>query len=80
MIRIGSMDTMALGVAQFAHQQSIEVTVIYPLWVKPISSNVTAMCAKYSTVVVMEEGNKLAGSDCTIDVCLREARSECNVR
>ena len=78
-ISIGSMASMALEVAQLAHQQSIEVTVIDPLWVKPISSNVTAMCAKYSTVVVMEDGIKHAGIASTISESLREAGSECIV-
>ena len=78
-ISIGSMASMALEVAQLAHQQSIEVTVIDPLWVKPISSNVTALCAKYATVVVMEDGIKHAGIASTISESLREAGSECIV-
>ena len=78
-ISIGSMASMALEVALLAHQQSIEVTVIDPLWVKPISSNVTALCAKYSTVVVIEDGIKHAGIASTISESLREAGSECVV-
>ena len=78
-ISIGSMASMALEVAQLAHKQSIEVTVIDPLWVKPMSSNVTALCAKYSTVVVMEDGIKHAGIASTISESLREAGSSCSV-
>ena len=78
-ISIGSMASMALEVAQLAHKQSIEVTVIDPLWVKPMSSNVTALCAKYSTVVVMEDGIKHAGIASTISESLREAGSQCSV-
>lgn len=78
-ISIGSMASMALEVAQLAHQQSIEITVIDPLWVKPISSNVTALCAKYSTVVVMEDGIRHAGIASTISESLREAGSQCSV-
>ena len=78
-ISIGSMASMALEVAQLAHKQSIEVTVIDPLWVKPMSSNVTALCAKYSTVVVMEDGIKHAGIASTISENLREAGSSCSV-
>ena len=79
-ISIGSMAAMALEVAQLAHKESIEVTVIDPLWVKPISSNLTALCAKYSTVVVMEDGIKHAGIASTISESLREAGSPCVVR
>jgi 1-deoxy-D-xylulose-5-phosphate synthase len=78
-ISIGSMASMALEVAQLAHKQSIEVTVIDPLWVKPMSSNVTALCAKFSTVVVMEDGIKHAGIASTISESLREAGSSCSV-
>jgi 1-deoxy-D-xylulose-5-phosphate synthase len=78
-ISIGSMASMALEVAQLAHKESIEVTVIDPLWVKPISGNVTALCAKYSTVVVMEDGIKHAGIASTISEALREAGSSCSV-
>ena len=78
-ISIGSMASMALEVAQLAHKESIEVTVIDPLWVKPMSSNVTALCAKYSTVVVMEDGIKHAGIASTISESLREAGSQCAV-
>jgi 1-deoxy-D-xylulose-5-phosphate synthase len=73
------MASMALEVAQLAHKESIEVTVIDPLWVKPMSSNVTALCAKYSTVVVMEDGIKHAGIASTISESLREAGSQCAV-
>ena len=78
-ISVGSMASMALEVAQLAHKESIEVTVIDPLWVKPMSSNVTALCAKYSTVVVMEDGIKHAGIASTISESLREAGSQCSV-
>jgi 1-deoxy-D-xylulose-5-phosphate synthase len=78
-ISIGSMASMALEVAQLAHKVSIEVTVIDPLWVKPMSSNVTAMCARYSTVVVMEDGIKHAGIASTISESLREAGSQSTV-
>lgn len=78
-ISVGSMAAMALDVAQLAQKQGIEVTVIDPLWVKPISSNVTALCAQYSTVVVMEDGIKHAGIASTISEALREAGSDCFV-
>ena len=78
-ISVGSMAAMALDVAQLAQKQGIEVSVIDPLWVKPISSNVTALCAQYSTVVVMEDGIKHAGIASSISEALREAGSDCFV-
>lgn len=79
LISIGSMASMALEVAQLAQQQSIEITVVDPLWVKPISPAVIAMCADYSTVVVMEDGIKHAGIASTISEALRDAGSECQL-
>jgi 1-deoxy-D-xylulose-5-phosphate synthase len=75
LISVGSMAAMALEVAQLAHQQSIEITVIDPLWVKPISSNVTALCAEYSTIVVMEDGIKHAGIASTLSEALGQQGS-----
>jgi 1-deoxy-D-xylulose-5-phosphate synthase len=75
-ISIGSMAAMALDVAQLAGEQAIEITVIDPLWVKPMSANVTALCAEFSTIVVMEDGIKHAGIASTISESLREAGSD----
>jgi 1-deoxy-D-xylulose-5-phosphate synthase len=75
-ISVGSMAGMALEVAQLAKAQSIEITVIDPLWVKPISPAVIALCANYSTVVVMEDGIKHAGIASSISEALRETGSQ----
>ena len=75
-ISVGSMASMALDVAQLAHEQSVEITVVDPLWVKPISPAVIAMCGEYTTVVVMEDGIKHAGIASTISEALRETGSQ----
>ena len=79
LISVGSMAGMALEVAQLAHQKSIEITVVDPMWVKPISPAVIAMCADYSSVVVMEDGIKHAGIASTISETLRETGSNCSL-
>ena len=79
LISIGSMASMALEVAQLAKQQSIEITVVDPLWVKPISPAIIAMCADYSTVVVMEDGIKHGGIASSISEVLRDAESICTL-
>ena len=75
-ISVGSMASMALEVTRLAHEQSVEITVVDPLWVKPISPAVIAMCGEYSTVVVMEDGIKHAGIASTISEALRETGSQ----
>jgi 1-deoxy-D-xylulose-5-phosphate synthase len=77
LISVGSMASMAMEVASLAKKQSIEITVIDPLWVKPISPDVIAMCGQYGTVIVMEDGIKHAGIASTISEALREAGSNC---
>ena len=79
MISIGSMAGMAIGVAQLAKSKSIEVTVVDPLWVKPIPNSLLKMCADYSTVVVMEDGIKHAGIASTISEALRDAGIDCSL-
>jgi len=76
LISVGSMASMALDVARLAHEQSIEVTVVDPLWVKPITPAVIAMCGEYSTIVVMEDGIKHAGIASSISEALRETGSQ----
>ena len=76
LISVGSMASMALDVARLAHEQSIEVTVVDPLWVKPISPAVIAMCGEYSTIVVMEDGIKHAGIASSLSEALRETGSQ----
>ena len=78
-ISIGSMAGLAIEVASLAKSQSIEVTVVDPLWVKPIPNALLKMCADYSTVVVMEDGIKHAGIGSTISEALRESGSDCSL-
>lgn len=78
-ISVGAMAGMAIEVAQLAKAQSIDITVVDPLWVKPISPDVIALCAGYSTVVVMEDGIKHAGIASTISEALVESGSQCIV-
>ena len=78
-ISVGAMAGMAIEVAQIAKAQSIEITVVDPLWVKPISPAVIALCSNYSTVVVMEDGIKHAGIASTISEALRNAGINCSL-
>jgi 1-deoxy-D-xylulose-5-phosphate synthase len=78
-ISVGSMAGMALEVAQLARTQSMEITVVDPLWVKPIPQSLIRMCAEYDTVVVLEDGIKHAGIASTISEYLRESGSTCSL-
>jgi 1-deoxy-D-xylulose-5-phosphate synthase len=79
LISVGAMAGMAIEVAQIAHEQSIEITVVDPVWVKPISPTVISMCGEYSTVVVLEDGIKHAGIASAISESLREAGMNCSL-
>ena len=79
LISVGAMAGMALEVAQIAKERSIEITVVDPVWVKPISPAVIAMCADYSSVVVLEDGIKHAGIASAISESLRESGSNCSL-
>ena len=79
LISVGAMAGMALEVAQIAKERSIEITVVDPVWVKPISPAVIAMCADYSNVVVLEDGIRHAGIASAISESLRESGSNCSL-
>ena len=79
-ISIGSMAGMALDVAKHAHEKSIEVTAVDPLWVKPIAPSLLSMCSEYETVVVMEDGIKHAGIASSISEALRDGQITCNLQ
>jgi 1-deoxy-D-xylulose-5-phosphate synthase len=79
LISVGAMAGMALEVAQLAQAQGIEITVVDPVWVKPISPAVIALCADYETVIVVEDGIKHAGIASAISETLREAGSNCSL-
>jgi 1-deoxy-D-xylulose-5-phosphate synthase len=79
LISVGSMAGMAIEVAEHAKEKSIEITVVDPLWVKPISPTLLTMCAQYETVVVMEDGIKHAGIASSISEALRDAQIKCNL-
>ena len=78
-ISVGSMAGLALEVAQLAKTQSIEITVVDPLWVKPLPKSLLTMCADYDTVIVMEDGIKHAGIASTISEALRESGTKCSL-
>lgn len=79
LISVGAMAGMALEVAQLAKAQGIEITVVDPVWVKPISPAVIALCADYETVVVLEDGIKHAGIASAISETLRETGRNCSL-
>jgi 1-deoxy-D-xylulose-5-phosphate synthase len=79
LISVGAMAGMAIEVAQLAQVQSIEITAIDPVWVKPIPSTVISMCADYPTVVVLEDGIKHAGIASAISESLREVGINCSL-
>jgi 1-deoxy-D-xylulose-5-phosphate synthase len=78
-VSVGSMAGMAIEVAQLAKEQSIEITVVDPVWVKPVPQSLIKMCANYGTVIVMEDGIKHAGIASTISEMLRESGSTCSL-
>jgi 1-deoxy-D-xylulose-5-phosphate synthase len=78
-ISVGSMAGMAIEVAQLAKTQAIEVTVVDPLWVKPLPHALLQMCAEYETVIVMEDGIKHAGIASSISEALRESGTNCEL-
>jgi len=78
-ISVGSMAGMAIEIAELASLKSLDITVVDPLWVKPISPALLALCSNFKTVLVMEDGIKHAGIASSISEALREQQIECTL-
>lgn len=79
LISIGAMAEISLEIAQVANERSIDISVVDPIWVKPIPTELLRMCAEYSAVVVLEDGIQHAGIASTISETLRQSKTQCNL-
>lgn len=79
LVSIGAMAEISLEIAQIANERSIDVSVVDPIWVKPIPPGLIQMCADFSAVVVLEDGIQHAGIASTLSEALRESKTQCNL-
>ena len=73
LVSIGAMAPLAIDAASQAFREGVGVTVIDPLWVKPLpADSLLAMAPRFIRVVVLEDGIKHGGIASTLSELFRE--------
>ena len=73
LVSIGAMAPLAIDAAAQAFREGVGVTVIDPLWVKPLpADSILAMAPRFKRVVVLEDGIKHGGIASTLSELFRE--------
>jgi 1-deoxy-D-xylulose-5-phosphate synthase len=74
LVSIGAMAPLAIDAAAQAFREGVGVTVIDPLWVKPLpADSLLAMAPRFKRVVVLEDGIKHGGIASTLSELFRES-------
>jgi 1-deoxy-D-xylulose-5-phosphate synthase len=76
LISVGAMATMAVEAASQAYREGVGVTVIDPLWVKPLPKSLITMADRYKSVVVVEDGISHGGIASALSEMFRSAGLE----
>ncbi|MCX6430354.1 MAG: 1-deoxy-D-xylulose-5-phosphate synthase [Actinobacteria bacterium] len=76
-LAVGPFAAMALEIAETL--TNIPITVVDPLWVKPLSAQLLAYCASFSMLVVIEDGIEHGGIATTISEELRANHSSIQI-
>jgi 1-deoxy-D-xylulose-5-phosphate synthase len=73
LVSIGALAPLAIDAAAQAFREGVGVTVIDPLWVKPLpADSLLAMAPRFKRVVVLEDGIKHGGIASTLSELFRE--------
>ena len=80
LVAVGSLVPMCLAVAERAADHGIEVTVVDPRWVLPVSGDLVAMASEHRLVVTVEDGGRAGGVGTTLSQALQDADCDVPVR
>jgi 1-deoxy-D-xylulose-5-phosphate synthase len=72
LVAVGSMVPMCLAAAERAADHGIEVTVVDPRWVLPVSEELVALAAGHRLVVTVEDGGRAGGVGTTLTQALQD--------
>ncbi|MGY1783237.1 1-deoxy-D-xylulose-5-phosphate synthase [Geodermatophilus sp. SYSU D01036] len=80
LVAVGAMVPMCLAAAERAADHGIEVTVVDPRWVLPVSDALVEMAAAHRLVVTVEDGGRAGGVGTTLSQALQDRQHDVPVR
>jgi 1-deoxy-D-xylulose-5-phosphate synthase len=72
-VAVGPMVATCLDVAQRLRAQGIGVTVVDPLWVKPLSADLVELAAAHRLVVSVEDNGRVGGCGSVLSQAIADA-------
>jgi 1-deoxy-D-xylulose-5-phosphate synthase len=80
LVAVGSMVPMCLAAAERAADHGIDVTVVDPRWVIPVSEELVALASGFRLVVTVEDGGRAGGIGTTLTQALQDCSCDVPVR
>jgi 1-deoxy-D-xylulose-5-phosphate synthase len=80
LVAVGSMVPMCLAVAERAADHGIDVTVVDPRWVLPVSPELAVLASGFRLVVTVEDGGRAGGVGTTLTQVLQDRQCDVPVR
>ncbi|MGY1690933.1 1-deoxy-D-xylulose-5-phosphate synthase [Geodermatophilus sp. SYSU D01105] len=80
LVAVGSMVPTCLAAAERAADHGIEVTVVDPRWVLPVSPELVDLAAEHRLVVTVEDGGRAGGVGSTLTQALQDRGCDVPVR
>lgn len=80
LIAVGTTAAVALEAAGLCAERGVEITVVDPLWVKPLPGELAALAAGHALVVTVEDGLRTGGVGTAVVQALQEAGVRTPVR
>ena len=80
LVAVGSMVPMCLAVAERAADHGVDVTVVDPRWVLPVSPELAVLASGFRLVVTVEDGGRAGGVGTTLSQVLQDRQCDVPVR
>jgi len=80
LVAVGSMVPLCLAAAERAADHGIDVTVVDPRWVLPVSDELLALVSGHRLVVTVEDGGRAGGVGTTLTQALQDRDVDVPVR